>query len=225
MTATRRAPAILYSFRRCPYAIRARLALKHAGISVELREVSLKHKPAAMLSLSPKGTVPVLQLADGSVLEESLDIMHWALTQSTPSPFDPAQPVAASWRTGLASEQALIALNDGAFKRLLDGYKYAAHQSAHPAELYRDEAVELFAAPLDQRLCHSRYLLGDVPTLADMAIVPFMRQFAGVDPDWFAAAPFPALRHWLDTLTQSALFVSIMPKLEPWQPGDPLTLL
>lgn len=220
MIATRRAPAILYSFRRCPYAIRARLALKHAGISVELREVSLKHKPAAMLSLSPKGTVPVLQLADGSVLEESLDIMHWALSQIVPT-----HPDTSRWRTGCTSEQALIALNDGAFKRLLDGYKYAAHQSAHPAELDRDEAVELFAAPLDQRLCHSRFLLGDAPTLADMAIVPFMRQFAGVDPDWFAAAPFPALRHWLDTLTQSALFVSIMPKLAPWQPGDPLTLL
>lgn len=220
VTATRSAPAILYSFRRCPYAIRARLALKHAGICVELREVSLRHKPAAMLSLSPKGTVPVLQLADGSVLEESLDIMHWTL-----NPIEPAQPAASRWRTGCASEQALIALNDSAFKRLLDGYKYAANQSARPAETFRDEAVELFAAPLDQRLCHSRYLLGDVPTLADMAIVPFLRQFAGVDPDWFAAAPFPALRHWLDTLTQSALFVSIMPKLAPWQPGDPLTLL
>jgi glutathione S-transferase len=210
---------ILYSFRRCPYAIRARLALKHAGIPTELREVSLKHKPAAMLSLSPKGTVPVLQRADGSVLEESLDIMHWALSP------EPAQPAASRWRTGCATGQALIALNDGAFKRLLDSYKYATHQSAYPAASFRNAAVELFVAPLDQRLRASRYLLGETPSLADLAIAPFIRQFAGVDADWFAAAPLPALRQWLDTLTQSALFVSIMPKRVPWQPGDPLTLL
>lgn len=214
------APPILYSFRRCPYAIRARLALKHAGIPTELREVSLKHKPAAMLKLSPKGTVPVLQLADGSVLEESLDIMHWALSQT-----EPAQQAASHWRTGSTTEQALIALNDGAFKHLLDRYKYAGNQSAHPAETFRNEAVELFATPLDQRLRDSRYLLGDTPTLADMAIVPFIRQFAGVEPDWFAATPLSALRHWLDTLTQSALFVSIMLKRAPWQSGDPQTRL
>jgi glutathione S-transferase len=210
---------ILYSFRRCPYAIRARLALKHAGIPTELREVALKHKPAAMLTLSPKGTVPVLQLADGSVLEESLDIMHWASSQAVPT-----QP-ALRWHTDSTDEQALIALNDGAFKRLLDGYKYAPHQSARPAASFRDEAVERFVAPLDQRLRASRYLLGETPTLADLAIVPFIRQFAGVDADWFAAAPLPALRQWRDTLTQSALFVSIMPKRVPWQPGDRLTLL
>lgn len=211
---------ILYTFRRCPYAIRARMALKYAEITVAVREVSLKHKPAEMLSLSAKGTVPVLQLADGTVLEESLDIMHWALAQ-----LDPAQSDASHWRTRFATEQALIALNDGAFKHLLDCYKYAGNQSGHPAEKYRDEAVDLFAAPLNQRLCHSRYLLGEVPTLADWAIVPFIRQFAGVDADWFANAPFPALHRWLDTLTQSALFVSIMPKLAPWQSGDPPTLL
>lgn len=206
---------ILYTFRRCPYAIRARLALKYAEVSVAVREVSLKHKPAEMLSLSPKGTVPVLQLSDGTVLEESLDIMQWALMQP-----DPAQ-----CRTDSAPGQALIAVNDGAFKHLLDCYKYAGLSSEHPAEKYRDDAVDLFVAPLNQRLCHSHYLLGETPALVDMAIVPFIRQFAGVDTDWFATAPFPALRHWLNALTQSALFVSIMPKLVPWKPGDPLTLL
>ena len=206
---------ILYSFRRCPYAIRARLALKYAGVSVAMREVSLKQKPAEMLSLSPKGTVPVLQLSDGTVLEESLDIMQWALSQSDP----------ARWRTGCATEQALIALNDDAFKPLLDRYKYAGSDAEHPAEYYRDEAVDLFVAPLNQRLGNTQYLLGEAPTLADMAIVPFVRQFAGVDPDWLATAPFPALRHWLDTLTQSSLFVSIMPKLAPWQRGDPVIRL
>ncbi|MDO9007091.1 MAG: glutathione S-transferase [Thiobacillus sp.] len=206
---------VLYSFRRCPYAIRARLALTLAGIALEVREVTLRDKPAAMLTLSPKGTVPVLQLPDGRVLEQSLDIMHWALGQAD----------AGIWRMDDATGQALIALNDGAFKGLLDGYKYATSQSTHPAEHYRDEAVALFVAPLNQRLSQTPYLLGETATLADLAIVPFIRQFAGVDPGWFLAAPFPALRRWLDAWTHSALFVSIMPRLDPWQPGDPPTLL
>ena len=206
---------VLYSFRRCPYAIRARLALKHAGIALVVREVALRDKPATMLELSPKGTVPVLHLPDGRVLEQSLDIMHWALGQAD----------AGCWRMDDATGQALIALNDGAFKCLLDDYKYAAPQSTHPAEHYRDEAVDLFIAPLNRRLSQTPYLLGETTTLADLAIVPFIRQFAGVDPDWFLAAPFPALRLWLDAWTQSALFVSIMPRLDPWQPGDPPTLL
>lgn len=206
---------VLYSFRRCPYAIRARLALKLAGIALEVREVALRDKPAAMLALSPKGTVPVLQLPDGRVLEQSLDIMHWALSH----------PDAGSWRADDATGQALIALNDGAFKQLLDRYKYADPHSTHPAEHYRDEAVALFIAPLNRRLSQTPYLLGETATLADLAIVPFIRQFAGVDPDGFLAAPFPALRLWLDAWTQSALFVSIMPRLDPWQPGDPPTLL
>lgn len=207
--------SVLYTFRRCPYAIRARLALKHAGMSVAVREVALKHKPDEMLALSPKGTVPVLQLTDGTVLEESLDIMRWALSQND----------AANWLTDEETEHALIALNDDAFKPLLDLYKYIGQDAEHPVEYYRDAAVDLFVAPLNQRLGQSRYLLGDTPTLADMAIVPFIRQLAGVDADWFESAPLPALRHWLNTLTQSSLFVSIMPKRAPWQPGDPLTLL
>jgi glutathione S-transferase len=206
---------VLYSFRRCPFAIRARLALKLAGIALDVREVALRDKPAAMLALSRKGTVPVMQLPDGRVLEESLDIMHWALGQAD----------AGIWRTDDATGQALIALNDGAFKGLLDGYKYAASQSTPPAEHYRDEAVALFIAPLNLRLSQTPYLLGEAATLADLAIVPFIRQFAGVDPGWFLAASFPALRRWLDAWTHSALFVSIMPRLDPWQPGDPPTLL
>ncbi|MHB1084666.1 MAG: glutathione S-transferase [Thiobacillus sp.] len=206
---------ILYSFRRCPYAIRARLALKYASLPVAVREVALKHKPAAMMDLSPKGTVPVLQLVDGTVLEESLDIMRWALAQND----------TAHWLTDDETEHALIALNDDAFKPLLDRYKYSGQASDHPAEHDRDAAVDLFVAPLNQRLGQSHYLLGDTPTLADMAIVPFIRQFAGVDGEWFDSAPLPALRDWLSTMTQSPLFVSIMPKRAPWQPGDPLTLL
>ncbi|HQT30657.1 MAG TPA: glutathione S-transferase [Thiobacillus sp.] len=206
---------VLYSFRRCPYAIRARLALKLAGIAVDVREIALRDKPDAMLALSPKGTVPVLHLPDGRVLEQSLDIMRWALGQAD----------AATWRMDDATGQALIALNDGAFKQLLDGYKYASPSSAQSAGHARDAAVELFVAPLNRRLAQTRNLLGEAPALADLAIVPFIRQFAGVDPDGFLAAPFPALRRWLDAWTHSALFVSIMPRLDPWQPGDPPTRL
>ncbi|OYW40012.1 MAG: hypothetical protein B7Z35_02330 [Hydrogenophilales bacterium 12-61-10] len=206
---------VLYSFRRCPYAIRARLALKLAGVALDVREVALRDKPDAMLALSPKGTVPVLQLPDGRVLEQSLDIMRWALDQVD----------AAPWRMDDATGQALIALNDGAFKQLLDGYKYASPSSAQSAEHARDAAVELFVAPLNRRLAQTQNLLGETPALADLAIVPFIRQFAGVDPDWFLTSPFSAVRRWLDAWTHAQLFVSIMPRLDPWQPGDPPTLL
>ncbi len=165
---------ILYSFRRCPYAIRARLALTHAQVPLEIREVLLRHKPPAMLAISPKGTVPVLQLPDGQVIDESLDIMKWALQQAdTPA------------------SHALIARNDGPFKALLD-----------------------------RRLTESPCLLGNQPGLADMAIAPFIRQFAQVDADWFASAPFPALRIWLNRFIDSPLFVSVMAKYPAWQAGD-----
>ncbi len=201
---------VLYSFRRCPYAIRARLALKVAGVAVEVREVALRDKPAAMLACSPKGTVPVLQLPDGGVLEESLDIMRWALARSDPD----------RWLRESAASLELVARNDYVFKPLLDRYKYS--DPGTPARNQaRDEAVLEFIAPLNQRLDVSRYLLGDSASVADMAIVPFVRQFAGVDADWFAAAPCPALRLWLDALTRSTLFVSVMARHAPWQTGKP----
>ncbi|MEP7100594.1 MAG: glutathione S-transferase [Burkholderiales bacterium] len=199
---------ILYSFRRCPYAIRARLALKGSGIRVALREVRLRDKPAALAAASPKATVPVLQLPDGSVLEQSLDIMRWALRAHDPQGWLRAdeQP----------DTQVLIDLNDGAFKRALDRYKYASGT----AQSDRDEAVALMLAPLNTRLAAHRFLLRDTPSLADIAIVPFVRQFAAVDDVWFDDAPLPHLRSWLRGLSASTLFDSVMLKQAAWRPGD-----
>lgn len=203
---------VLYSFRRCPYAIRARLAIRASGVAVTLREVVLRDKPAALIAASPKGTVPVLQLPDGAVLEQSLDIMRWALRQHDPQ----------GWlRPDEHDEaQAWIDLNDGPFKQALDRYKYAPRHPERPAQAYRDEAVALLLAPLDERLAGRRFLLRDTPSLADMAIVPFVRQFAGVDDAWFAEAPFPHAKAWLEGLAGSPLFDSVMAKYAAWRPGD-----
>ena len=203
---------ILYSFRRCPYAIRARLALKVSGVSVALREVVLRDKPAALLAASPKATVPVLHLPDGRVLEQSLDIMRWALQARDPQ----------GWLRvdEQAEAQALIDLNDGPFKQALDRYKYAPLDADQSSAAYRDEAVALLLAPLNTCLADHRFLLRDSPSLADMAIVPFVRQFAAVDAAWFGSAPLPHLRSWVQQITASPLFVSVMTRYAAWQPGD-----
>ena len=204
---------ILYSFRRCPYAIRARLALRRSGMAVALREVVLRNKPAALLAASPKATVPVLQLPDGTVLEQSLDIMRWALVRHDPDGWLRDEEQGAT--------QALIDLNDGAFKQLLDRYKYAPRHPERPAHAYRDEAVAMMLSPLNERLGQHRFLLRDTPSLADMAIVPFVRQFASVDAAWFDAAPLPHVRGWMNGIVTSPLFESVMPKFAAWQPTDP----
>jgi len=203
---------ILYSFRRCPYAIRARLAIKVSGVRVALREVVLRDKPAALLLASTKATVPVVQLPDGRVLEQSLEIMLWALEQHDPQ----------GWLCLQEYEQvlALIALNDGPFKQALDRYKYAPRHLERPMHARREEAVELMLAPLNARLVDRPFLLRDTPSLADMAIVPFIRQFAAVDPGWFDTAPFEPLRAWTKRIVSSELFDSVMSKFAAWQPGN-----
>ena len=195
---------VLYSFRRCPYAIRARLALRQAQTPYALHEVVLRDKPAALLALSPKGTVPVLQLPDGRVLAQSLDIMRWALAQHDP----------AGWLTQAPAEamQALIDTNDLQFKPLLDRYKYPERHPEQTQAAYRDQAVACMLAPLDQRLQTSRHLLSDKTSLADMALLPFVRQFAQVDRAWWDDAALPALRQWLDTLVSGELFEAVMAK-------------
>ena len=192
---------ILYSFRRCPYAMRARLALRYAGIAVQIEEVSLKAKPAKMLALSPKGTVPVLSV-EGRVLEESLEIMRWALAQNDPQ----------DWLLGGDRRiDELIARNDGEFKVHLNHYKYAERYPEQSREHYRQQA-EVILADLERRLGEQRYLLAEHPTLADAALMPFIRQFAGVEPQWFAEAPYPRLRAWLQGWLESELFKAIMAK-------------
>lgn len=204
---------ILYSFRRCPYAMRARLAIAASGIQVDLREILLKDKPQAMLNVSPKGTVPVLITAEGDIIDESNDIMMWALQQSDPD----------HWLSDDAKQQqltaALISENDHRFKRFLDRYKYADRFPENTELHYRQQA-ELTLSELEQKLSLNPYLLTDRLTLADMALLPFIRQFAFVDKTWFDSAPYPKIQAWLDQFLNSVLFDSMMVKLKPWQQSD-----
>ena len=205
-------PPILYSFRRCPYAMRARLALAAGGQRVEIREIELRNKPQDLLKLSPKGTVPVLALANGPVLEESLDIMYWALRQN-----DPQDWLEAS---ALPAGEALIKANDTEFKCLLDRYKYADRYPDHPQAYYRRQG-EGFLSVLESRLILHGHLCGARFTLADAAILPFVRQFAAVDSAWFQQAPYPEVRRWLDDFTASGQFAAIMANYPVWRDGDP----
>ncbi len=204
---------ILYSFRRCPYAMRARLAIARAGVAVKLREVVLRDKPAHMLEISPKGTVPVLQLADGTVIDESLDVMLWALGQNDPDGWLSPE------KGTLADMLALIADCDGDFKHNLDRFKYAARYDDVDPLAHR-QAAEGFLATLEVRLEGGGWLFGHRPCLADYAILPFIRQFASVDRAWFYAAPYPALQAWLEAFMEGAFFKSVMKKYPQWHPGD-----
>ncbi len=208
---------VLYSFRRCPYAMRARLALSVSGQAHELREIVLRNKPEAMLEASPKGTVPVLVLPGGEVIDESLDIMRWALASN-----DPAQWLSPASASGEEMD-ALIAASDGDFKRHLDRYKYpnrypqeSEGDSASFALKHRSEAAH-WLTQLDARLSKG-WLCGGEACLADMAILPFIRQFAHTDAGWFAAQAWPRLQVWLAAFEASALYAGVMEKQVPWQP-------
>jgi len=202
---------ILYSFRRCPYAIRARMALHYAGVQFEMREVLLKDKPPSMLAASSKGTVPVLIFPDGQVLDESYDVMRWALEQSDPEHW---------WVDELETEvEQLIQWNDGEFKGHLDHYKYFERFPERPMEYYRSQAEEFLMA-LEQRLSIEKYLLGKTISVADVAIFPFIRQFAFADKNWFDLSPYSNLQSWLTNFLDSDLFVSVMTKYPVW--SEPL---
>ncbi|AWY38781.1 glutathione S-transferase [Pseudomonas putida] len=195
----------LFSFRRCPYAMRARMALRYAGVAVDIVEVSLKAKPAEMLALSGKGTVPVLSV-DGRVIDESLDIMRWALAQN-----DPQDWLLKEHPQGAQRIVALIEENDQVFKVHLNRYKYAERYPEQPMEAYRAEG-EVFLRKLDELLVDREYLLADHTSLADVALMPFIRQFAHVDREWFAQTPYRRLQDWLERFLTSELFTSIMKK-------------
>ena len=196
---------ILYSFRRCPYAMRGRLALDVSGLGVEHREILLRDKPQAMLDASPKGTVPVLVLDDGRVIEESLEVMLWALGQNDPE----------NWLEGRERSLDLIAACDDQFKPHLDRYKYATrYEGADPLE-HRAAASE-FVTVLDKRLQQHRCLTGDRDRLADYGIFPFIRQFANTDRDWFDAQSWAALKSWLARHLGSERFARIMEKYPLW---------
>ena len=197
--------------------MRARLAIAYTQLPVELREVVLKDKPQSMLDISPKGTVPVLQLANGEVIDESLDIMLWALQQNDPD----------NWLASQQQQLALIQQNDDVFKTHLDRYKYPNRYQQEWGELSEQafglehrEQAEQFLQQYEQHLTANTFLLADKPGLADMAILPFIRQCAHVDKTWFDTLPYPKLQQWLQNFLDSPLFKLIMPKFKQWQPND-----
>ena len=195
---------ILYSFRRCPYAMRARMSLLKSGVEVELREVILRDRPEHMMEISPKGTVPVLLLPDGTVIEESLDIMLWRLDESW---------LAGDWKD-------LIDVNDGDFKYHLDRYKYNnRYENVLSSEEHREHAVSILGT-YEERLSKQAYLCGDSISLADIALSPFVRQFANTDRTWFDQLPLPYLLKWLEGILESNLFKACMVKHKQWQEGD-----
>ncbi|WP_419421217.1 glutathione S-transferase (plasmid) [Legionella sp. D16C41] len=206
----------LYSFRRCPYAIRARMALKYAKVEIGIREVKLSNKPIELIMASEKATVPVLVTDLGSVIDESLDIMLWALEQSDRDNWlkpDLQKPILN-----------LIQQNDVEFKPILDSYKYPHNSEVGDPLFYRKQSLT-FINELNAKLLNSQFLLSDTPCLADIAIFPFIRQFCMVDKDWFMQSKFKQLISWLDFFLESPLFLSVMKKYSPWKVGDKEPLL
>lgn len=205
---------VLYSFRRCPYCMRAHMALKYSGLKVELREVDLNDMPVEALKISAKATVPVLVLTNGTIIDESWDILKWALTQNDPD----------NWlgdaNDYLLAAEMLTETNDFSFKADLDHYKYADRYPEQSEESYR-MACEEFIEELEDMLTENKYLLAEQLTLADISVFPFVRQFSLVDKDWFDQAPYPKVQIWLDNLVNSELFQDIFRKHTVWKAGSP----
>jgi glutathione S-transferase len=202
---------ILYSFRRCPYAMRARLAVAASGIEVELREILLRDKAAAFLEASPKGTVPVL--VSDRVIEESIEVMDWALTQSDPEGLLYAGPAARD----------LVLRCEAEFKGHLDRFKYAVRYEGVDPEEER-KLASVYLRELDLMLADRDYLFGDRIGFADIGVAPFVRQFANTDRAWFYAQDWVKLRGWLDRFIESDRFTSIMTKYPKWEDGDTVTV-
>lgn len=200
---------ILYSFRRCPYAMRARLVLSACDIHCELREVVLRDKPEHMVRISPKATVPILQLIDGTVIGESYDIIRWAVEQNDPH----------NWKLCLDDMDQLVQVNDFQFKTHLDKYKYSSRNLELSKEDHRSNG-SFFLELLNERLGKNKFLSGDHQTITDLAIFPFIRQFAFVDKNYFDTLPFNQLKSWLEWHLESRLFQSIMEKYTQWKPNN-----
>ena len=210
---------ILYSFRRCPYAMRARLALKYSGINVELREVDLNKPPEALIEISENATVPVLHLPDGNVIDESWEIVQWAVRQNDPDLW------LGENDQFLIESDMLLETNDYSFKQDLDHYKYADRYPEQPMEFYRQQGEE-FLQELEDRLNHTDFILSNTISIADIGIFPFIRQFAMVDQQWFDQSPYPKLTNWLNCFidsdtSQAHLFLAIMHKYSIWKQGEP----
>ena len=205
---------VLYSFRRCPYAMRARMALAYSKVPYEHREILLRDRPQTLYDLSPKGTVPVLQLDNGSVYDESVDIMKWALEKNDPDQW---------YKYNLEGQDRLVTRNDEIFKRRLDRYKYHIRYPERPFEEYRRDVSE-FLNEYNALFDSGSYMFGEAICFTDIALMPFVRQCAHVHLDWFNTN-FPDLAEWLNNLKGSELFKSIMPKYDLWVEGEMGTLV
>ena len=211
---------LLFTYRRCPYAMRARMALLHSGRNFDVYEIELRNKPLALHQASPKATVPVLVFSNGQVIDQSLDIMRWALGE---------QDSGGYWaRAGSSQNQSLLHANDAAFKYWLDRYKYPQRYptdgaQATPENHSRTQASLALLVPLEAALTQSAFLGGGQPCVADWAIFPFVRQFRAIDPVWFDAQPWPAAQRWLHAWLNAPAFLACMQKLPvnqrlPWRP-------
>ncbi len=209
---------ILYSFRRCPYAMRARIGLVEAGIKVELREIILRDKPAHMLEISPKATVPVLLLPEGKVIDESLDIMLWALLQNDPNNLlKPDDSIMQRLINQTNNNR------ESHFKSHLDRYKYSSRYDDDQSQAVgleaRDQAL-IYIQKLNVLLSDSKFLLGNTPCVADYAIAPFIRQYANTNRDWWDQLPYPNIKNWLTNFIESKLFQTTFTKFPTWQTSD-----
>ena len=202
---------ILYSFRRCPYAMRARMAIHISGQKCELREVLLRNKPPSMLEYSAKGTVPVLILQDGNVIDESLDVIDWALNLNDPD----------NWQRSKDTKKTkeLIKINDGEFKYHLDRYKYSKRYDNEDPEFHRKKCLK-FIESINNELNNSEYIFDDNISYADIVLLPFIRQFRIADIEWFDSLPYDNLKKWLSSFLNSSLLNSIMKKYDLWKEGD-----
>lgn len=202
---------VLYSFRRCPYAMRARMVLLLVEQPVVVREILLRDKPDEFLTLSEKGTVPVMCLPDGVVLDESLAIMNWAI--------EAAGNCGGLCTSHMQMREELIARNDNDFKYWLDRYKYHVRYPEHSEEYFRGQAMQ-FISDLDKLLARTDFLVSNKTSIADIAIMPFVRQFAMVDAGWFAESPYPNIKRWLQAWLVHQVFTVAMTKYPQWVEGN-----
>lgn len=205
---------VLYSLRNCPYAMRARIAIYYAQQPVILRDVVLTNKPEAMLLASPKGTVPILVLADKQIIDESLEVMLWALKTSDPDDFLQTNNI-----DSLKEMLKIIALFDTDFKTCLEAYKCAKRYHEDTLIDCR-QACEVYINELEQRLSRHDYFISSKASLADIALLPFIRQFARVERQWYLQSPYPKLRQWLNRYLQSPMFTQVMAKRPLWTVND-----
>ena len=206
---------ILYSFRRCPYAMRARMAIHISSQKCEIREVLLRDKPPSMLEYSSKGTVPVLVLQSGEVIDESLDVIEWALNLNDPD----------NWQRSKDNEKTkeLIKINDGEFKHHLDRYKYSKRYDNEDPEFHRKKCLS-FIKKVNSELQNSKYIFDDEISYIDISLLPFIRQFRIADNEWFDELPYENVKSWLSNFLNSELLESIMSKHDLWKEGDEVTI-